>query len=74
MDLELTKLKVMILGDGRSATQIAASAGIHPSTLSEYALGKRAYRPKDLQKLCAEFGVDQSELVGWFKFAYSDED
>jgi transcriptional regulator with XRE-family HTH domain len=72
MDLELTKLKVMILGDGRSATQIAASAGIHPSTLSEYALGKRAYRQKDLQKLCVEFGVEPDAIVGWFQFSFED--
>jgi DNA-binding Xre family transcriptional regulator len=72
MDLELTKLKVMILGDGRSATQIAASAGIHPSTLSEYALGKRAYRQKDLQKLCVEFECEPEAIVGWYSFAYED--
>ena len=72
MDLELTKLKVMILGDGRSATQIAASAGIHPSTLSEYALGKRAYRQKDLQKLCAEFECEPDAIVGWFQFSFED--
>jgi transcriptional regulator with XRE-family HTH domain len=72
MEIELTKLKVMILGDGRSATQIAASAGIHPSTLSEYALGKRAYRQKDLQKLCAEFGVEPGAIVGNYSFEYAD--
>lgn len=72
MEVELTRLRVLILSDGRPAYQIAASAGIHPTTLSQYANGQKAFTQKNLAKLCKEFNCDEDDLIGWYEFSLED--
>lgn len=72
MEVELTRLRVMILQDGRPAYVIAASAGIHPTTLSQYAKGERSFTQKNLAKLCKEFNCNEDDLIGWYAFSLDE--
>lgn len=68
----LTNLKVKLLQDDLPAWQIGAKVGIHPSVLSEYALGKRELRPKHLRALARYFKCKQTEILGTSEFEVSD--
>lgn len=75
----MTKLKARILSTEDPETgkpipqhKIAAATGINPSTLSEYALGRTAYTPANLEKLCKFFGCDVNDLAGSIQFDFPD--
>jgi transcriptional regulator with XRE-family HTH domain len=44
--------------------QIAAAAGMHPTTLSNYAQGKADMSAKHLQALCELFQCEPEEIMG----------
>jgi DNA-binding Xre family transcriptional regulator len=64
----LTKLRVLLLNQSVPNYQIAAAAGIHPSTLSEYVKGKKDIKAGHLVSLCEVLGVEPSEIIGWTEF------
>jgi transcriptional regulator with XRE-family HTH domain len=64
----LTNLKVKLLQDDIPAWQIAAKVGIHPSTLSEYALGKKEIKAKHLRALAKYFKCPQRDILGTSEF------
>jgi DNA-binding transcriptional regulator YdaS (Cro superfamily) len=70
----LTNLKVKLLMDDLPAYRIAAKIGIHPSQLSEYALGKREIPPKHLRKIARYFKVPQQEILGTSEYALEVND
>lgn len=70
MELEITKLRALIQADPRPQYQIAASAGIHPTTLSQYANGEKSFTQKNLAKLCKEFNCEADDIIGWFRFSF----
>lgn len=63
--VRLTKLRAKILRVPQPQYQIAALAGIHPSTLSRYVLGQQAILDKHLIALCDLFRCEPEEIVGW---------
>jgi transcriptional regulator with XRE-family HTH domain len=74
--VELTKLKVKLLEAqqdyGLRQYEIAAACKMHPSTLSEYALGKNGYTDKHLRALCAYFECPEEDLVGSLLFDFPE--
>ena len=69
----LTNLKVKLLQDDIPAWQIAAKVGIHPSTLSEYALGKKEIKAKHLRALARYFKCPQRDILGTSEFSDATE-
>ena len=43
---------------------IAAMAGVHPTRLSEYALGKRYIPPHHVQRLCEVLKCNPDDIIG----------
>jgi transcriptional regulator with XRE-family HTH domain len=70
----ISNLKVKLLEDDLPAYQIAAKLGIHPSTLSAYALGKQVILPRHLRKLARYFKVPQAEILGTSEYALEAPD
>ena len=75
----LTKLKARMLSYIDPATdkpikqhRVAAATGINPSTLSEYALGRKPYTAQNLAKLCEFFQCDPNELAGYLEFQFPE--
>lgn len=44
---------------------VAARAGIHPSVLSQYALGKQRISTKHIMALCEVLQVPQEQIIGY---------
>jgi transcriptional regulator with XRE-family HTH domain len=61
---KLTKLKILLLEDDKPQYQVAALCGIHPSTLSNYALGQHP-SVAHLRALCKYFKCRQQDIIGW---------
>ena len=61
----LTRLKVKLLEQAEPQYQVAARCGIHPSQLSEYALGQTRPSLKHLRALCKYFHCSQQDILGW---------
>jgi transcriptional regulator with XRE-family HTH domain len=77
--IRLTKLKARMLAQidpdtGRPMAQhrIAALTGINPSSLSEYALGRKPYTQRNLQKLCEFFQCDVNDLAGDLEITFPE--
>jgi transcriptional regulator with XRE-family HTH domain len=70
----LTNLKIKLLEDDAPAYRIAAHCGIHPSILSEYALGKSSIKAKHLRALARYFKCPQSEILGTTTFEVNGAD
>ena len=77
--IRITKLKARMLATmdpdtGRPIAQhrIAALTGINPSSLSEYAHGKKPYTQRNLQKLCQFFGCDVNDLAGDLEITFPE--
>ena len=65
----ITKIRKLLLSDPRPAYKIAPEIGIHPSTLSNYALGRKEVLPHHLIKLCRYYQLNADDILG-----YLDED
>ena len=77
--IRITKLKARMLATvdpdtGRPMAQhrIAAATGINPSTLSEYALGRKPFTQRNLQKLCRFFECDVNDLAGDLEIVFPE--
>ncbi len=74
----ITKLKARLLSNvderGRPITQndVAAAAGVNPNTLSKMANGKVLFTQKNLERLCAYFDCEPSELAGSYQFDFPE--
>ena len=64
MKVRITNLKARLLGHELPAYMIAAAAGIDPSTLSEFARGKRQIPVYYRRRLAEVLGCDPDELIG----------
>lgn len=63
--VRVTKLRVKVLSVPHPQYQIAALAGIHPTTLSHYIHGKKDIQPPHLIALCKLFDCESEEIMGW---------
>ena len=63
--IRVTRLKLYLLSVEQKDYEIAAAAGIAPSTLSQYARGSRKISAKHLVALCDLFGVEPDAIMGW---------
>jgi DNA-binding Xre family transcriptional regulator len=63
--IEITKLKRLLMSVPRPQYQIAALAGIHPSTLSMYARGQALILDKHLVALCDLFQCEPEDVLGF---------
>jgi transcriptional regulator with XRE-family HTH domain len=54
-----------MLEDGRPQYIIAAEAGVAPSRISEYALGKRQIPPRLIYNLCRVLRCNVDDLLGF---------
>lgn len=62
--VRITKLRAKIIRLPHPQYQIAALAGIHPSTLSKYVQGEPVL-DKHLIALCDLFQCEPEEILGW---------
>lgn len=60
----ITKLMLKLQSISRPNYQIAAALGIHPTTLSLYARGKKDISAAHLVSMCKFFECDAEELMG----------
>lgn len=64
-----TRLRAAILDDGRPAYMIAALAGIPPTRISEYSLGRRSIPLKHVVALSDVLECEPGDITG----SYEDE-
>lgn len=63
--IQETKLRAVLLRhENRPNYQVAAMAGIAPSRLSEYALGRRRIPPHHLIRLCEILNCSADDILG----------
>jgi transcriptional regulator with XRE-family HTH domain len=60
----ITRLMLKLQQIEQPNYQIAAAANIHPTTLSEYARGKKPISAKHLVSLCRLFSCEADEIIG----------
>ena len=65
----ITRIRKLLLTGDLPAYKVAAEIGIHPSTLSQYALGRREVLPHHLIRLCRYYQLNPEDILG-----YLDED
>lgn len=75
--VRITALKARVLAyqdahDNVPAYVLAAQIGIHPSTFSDYLLGKIPFTQKNLELLCRFLECDPNEVAGWLEFQFPD--
>jgi hypothetical protein len=70
----LTKLKIKLLESDLPAYKIAGIIGMHPSTLSEYALGQKTMTIPHLRVLTKYFKCRQQDILGWDEIEWIVED
>lgn len=63
--VRVTKLRIKVLGTAHPQYQIAALAGIHPSTMSGYVRGDKPILDKHLIALCDLFNCEPEDIIGW---------
>lgn len=63
----LTKLRVVLLSLDTPQYTIAGACGIHPSTLSEYVIGKKDIKAEHLISLCEFLQVEPEQILGWIE-------
>lgn len=63
--MAVSKLRMRILEEGGPAYIIAARAGISPSRVSEYTLGRRRIPPHHVVALCRVLKCNPDELLGF---------
>ena len=68
----LTKLKILLLEADESQYRIAAACGMHPSILSQYALGQRQMSIKHMRALAKYFRCTQQDLHGYEVIEWAD--
>jgi transcriptional regulator with XRE-family HTH domain len=62
--VRITRLRYKLLSIEQPDYQIAAAAHIHPTTLSNYAQGKKDLSPKHLRALCELLSCEPEEIMG----------
>lgn len=60
----VTRLMLKLMSVQQPNYQIAAAAGIHPTTLSEYSRGKKDISAKHLVALTKLFECEPEEIMG----------
>lgn len=75
--VRITALKARILAyqadhDNIPAYVLAAEIGIHPSTFSEYLLGKTPFTQKNLDLICRFLSCDPNDVAGWLEFQFPE--
>ncbi len=60
----ITKLRYKLLAIEQPDYQIAGAAGMHPTTLSNYAQGKQPISAKHLRSLCTLLKCEPEEIIG----------
>lgn len=63
--VRVTKLRIKVLATTHPQYQIAALAGIHPSTFSRYVKGLQPILDKHLIALCDLFNCEPEDIIGW---------
>jgi hypothetical protein len=71
---KITKLKVLLLEADEPQYRIAAKCNMHPSQLSQYALGQTQMSIKHLRALAKYFHCRQQDLQGWETVEWVTED
>jgi transcriptional regulator with XRE-family HTH domain len=71
--VSITRLKMLLLDADQPQYQVAAKCGIHPSTLSDYALGKEP-SVDHLRALCKYFKCRQQDILGWVEVEWEVPD
>lgn len=69
-----TKLNARLLSIPYPRYQVAALAGIHPSTLSSYAKGHRDMLPKHLMALCKTLNCEPEDIIGYVTIGGEEDD
>lgn len=64
-EIRMTKLRARFMRSPDPQFVIAGICGIHPSRLSEYALGRRPIKNAHLQLLCEYFNCNAEDLIGF---------
>ena len=60
----VTRLMLKCMSVQQPNYQIAAAAGLHPTTLSQYSRGKKDISAKHLIALCRLFECEPDDLIG----------
>ena len=68
----LTKLKILLLEADESQYRIAVHCGMHPSVLSQYALGQKQMSIKHMRALAKYFRCTQQDLHGYEVIEWAD--
>ena len=61
----ITRIRKLLITGELPAYKVAAEVGIHPSTLSQYALGRKEVLPHHLIKLCKYYNLNPDEILGY---------
>jgi transcriptional regulator with XRE-family HTH domain len=69
----VSRLKIKLLEADEPQYVVAAVCRMHPSQLSEYALGQRPMSIKHLRALAKYFGCRQQDLQGWLEVEYETD-
>jgi transcriptional regulator with XRE-family HTH domain len=68
LTIRITKLRKAILETKKPQYVIAASSGIHPSTLSKYVLGQKDVKVDHLAALSQTLNLPPETLIGWVSY------
>lgn len=63
--MEITKLRMRMLEDGRPQYKIAEEVGCSPGRLSDYALGRRAIPSHRIYTFCRVLHCNADDLLGY---------
>lgn len=61
----ISKLRKRLLQDERPQYRVAADIGIHPSTISQYALGRIEIQPHHLVMLTRYYQCNPEDIMGY---------
>lgn len=61
----ITRIRKLLITGDLPAYKVAAEMGIHPSTLSLYALGRKEVLPQHLIKLCRYYNLNPDQILGY---------
>jgi hypothetical protein len=61
----ITRIRSLLLHDERPQYEVAALMGIHPSTLSQYGLGRKEVLPHHLVLMSRFWRLDAEHILGY---------